>query len=114
VDRASATQAVNATTGLEDRLKRVEAQARRTNAALDWRSAGESIGRVAATIGALGASITGPLVGAAALFVARAGEADSTSRQWLATTSRVEAAYGRVGRVVAIQILPALEQAANL
>jgi hypothetical protein len=74
----------------------------------------EKLQYVFTRVGVAGAAILGPMVLSANRYVQEAGAADSVSRTWLQSTDRLSNAQLRVGRVIAQEILPALEAAASL
>ncbi len=63
---------------------------------------------------AAGAAIIAPLALAARAYIQQAGEAESTSRRWNTAMQDIQQSQIRVGRVVAQEILPLLEKAADL
>lgn len=114
-DRQSVGAVNNATDSVNTRLKQLDAQAQRTQSNLQkWDRAAQSLGRVAQMAAVAGAAISGPLLGAAALYVSKTGAAEATSRGWLAATKDLASSYERIGRVVSGQILPGLERVATL
>jgi hypothetical protein len=57
-----------------------------------------------------GQSMLGPMEA----YIRTVGEGEATSRRWLTATQRIEQAQIRTGRVMADQVLPALEKVATL
>ncbi|MCB0207706.1 MAG: hypothetical protein KDJ52_00160 [Anaerolineae bacterium] len=106
--REGAIDAEEATRRVEDQMEAIESHGDKV------RNFAGYFGDIAGTLALTGAAIAGPLVLAATSFVDKAGQADATSRDWLATTKELERSQQRVGRIAAQAILPVLETAADL
>ena len=65
-------------------------------------------------VAAAGGAIVAPLALAARAYIQQAGEAESSSRRWNEAMQDIQQSQIQVGRVVAQQILPLLEKAADL
>jgi hypothetical protein len=77
------------------------------------RQTSEAFRGIAVAAGAAGAAITGPLLLSGQAYIAWFGRSEAASRSWLQSTSRLEDANRRLGRVVVETIVPGLEQAAT-
>lgn len=75
---------------------------------------GMEIEQISRSMVIVGGLLEAPFIKAAADYVKQAGKTEETSRKWLEATDDIHASYLRIGRVAAREILPSLEQAANL
>jgi hypothetical protein len=115
LDKQSAEQVKKGTLGIKDALVKVQQQAKATQDEMNRvREKAERLGSVSMSMAGVGGAIVGSLALAASKYVASAGQAESSSRRWLAATKDLESAQIRVGRVAAEAILPALETAAEV
>lgn len=76
--------------------------------------AGEVLSKTGLNMAKAGAGILAPMMLAANTYIKNAGMAEQTSRDWLKTSDQLAASQMRIGRVIAQETLPYMQEMAKL
>jgi hypothetical protein len=108
LDPAAQERIKSGTSTIKDELKKVQDNANATR---------ESMGKISSVgVGFMagGMAILAPALLAAQKYVNYMGQADDTSRRWIAATKEIDGSTMKIGETVATIVLPYLEQAADV